>query len=262
MRDIEVKPRDLFSRVSRHVDRDRGLPISTGAISLAAQCRLGGAPLPVEVARILRRRVGKKLRLGWGMTETCRGTCAPDADRNKPRPSVPFRPSWVLGRSTNVLRPARSARSASRADVTKGYWQAEGDRESLSGPLLTGRHRLCRRGRLLLPGPDRKKDMIISGGFNVYPQISSRRSTDATERARSDRDRHPRRLSRRGERPSSRCPRPRRALDRRTRTFLTGKLGKHELPWRSNSQRNCRAAGRKALPTNWQSHLPLEEKIA
>ena len=79
---------------------------------------------------------------------------------------------------------------------------------------------------------DRKKDMIISGGFNVYPQMIEQAIYT-----------HPAvqevivigivgRLPRRGRRkPSSSCGRMRKpfTLDE-LRAFLTGKLGKHELP--------------------------------
>ncbi len=42
----------------------------------------GGAPLPVEIANFFERKVGKKLRSGWGMTETCSpGTGHPPTGR-------------------------------------------------------------------------------------------------------------------------------------------------------------------------------------
>lgn len=40
-------------------------------LSSLTYCGSGGAPLPVEVAKIFERKVGMKLKSGWGMTETC-----------------------------------------------------------------------------------------------------------------------------------------------------------------------------------------------
>ena len=81
MRDIEVKRATAFPGVPDDVDRDRrACPISTSAICRRwSACGSGGAPLPVEVAKIFERRVGMKLKSGWGMTETCSpGTAHPE----------------------------------------------------------------------------------------------------------------------------------------------------------------------------------------
>src|SRR5260370_35373832 len=45
----------------------------------------GGGRLPMEVVRVFERKVGMKLRSGWGMTETCpAGTAHPEAGPDKP----------------------------------------------------------------------------------------------------------------------------------------------------------------------------------
>src|SRR6202000_262393 len=54
-------------------------------LSSLVSCGSGGAPLPVEVARIFERKVGMKLKSGWGMTETCSpGTSHPTEGPDKP----------------------------------------------------------------------------------------------------------------------------------------------------------------------------------
>ena len=79
---------------------------------------------------------------------------------------------------------------------------------------------------------DRKKDMIISGGFNVYPQMIEQAIYEHPAGARSDRDRHSRRLSRRGGQGVRQAARRCRAVHASTscKAFLAGKLGKHEIP--------------------------------
>ena len=79
MRDIEVKRATAFPGVPTMWIAIAALPdLDKRDLSSLVSVGSGGAPLPVEVARILEQRVGMKLKSGWGMTETCSpGTAHP-----------------------------------------------------------------------------------------------------------------------------------------------------------------------------------------
>src|SRR6478752_2327759 len=86
MRDIEVKRATAFPGVPTMWIAIAALPdLDKRDLSSLVSVGSGGAPLPVEVARILERRVGMKLKSGWGMTETCSpGTAHPKEGPDKP----------------------------------------------------------------------------------------------------------------------------------------------------------------------------------
>src|SRR5450631_4265905 len=86
MRDIEVKRATAFPGVPTMWIAIAALPdLDRRDLSSLVSVGSGGAPLPVEVAKILERRVGMKLKSGWGMTETCSpGTAHPKEGPDKP----------------------------------------------------------------------------------------------------------------------------------------------------------------------------------
>lgn len=138
----------------------------------------GGAPLPVEVYQRVRQLTGLKLRGGWGMTET-----AP-AGSNMP-PDVPDSKLGTIGiplpgLEIRIVDPADPGRALTCGEdgemairgpnVTAAYWnRPEETAEAFhDGWFLTGDiAHMDADGFLYLV--DRKKDMILSGGFNVYP---------------------------------------------------------------------------------------------
>src|SRR6202035_1488460 len=79
MRDIEVKRATVFPGVPTMWIAIAALPdLDKRDFSSLRSAGSGGAPLPMEVARVFERKVGMKLRSGWGMTETCpAGTAHP-----------------------------------------------------------------------------------------------------------------------------------------------------------------------------------------
>lgn len=140
-------------------------------------CVSGGAPLPFEVQTKVEALVGKRLNNGWGMTET-----AP-AGARVPR-AAPVRPGLIgtplpgLEMKIVALDPPRQELPVGEIgeiairgpNVFKGYLdEPEATREAFdNGWFLTGD-----LGRMDADGlfelVDRRKNMIISGGFNVYP---------------------------------------------------------------------------------------------
>jgi len=180
MRDIEVKRATAFPGVPTMWIAIASLPdLDKRDMSSLTYCGSGGAPLPVEVARIFERKTSMKLKSGWGMTETCSpGTGHPPEGPDKPGSIGLMLPSIeldvvALDDPKKVLPPGEVGEIRIRGpNVTKGYWnRPQETAEAFVGDrFLTGDI-----GYMDVDGyfylVDRKKDMIISGGFNVYPQM-------------------------------------------------------------------------------------------
>jgi long-chain acyl-CoA synthetase len=240
MRDIEVKRATYFPGVPTMWIAIAALPdLDKRDLSSLVSCGSGGAPLPVEVAKIFERRVGMKLKSGWGMTETCSpGTAHPKEGPDKPGSIGLMLPGIEmdvvsLDDSTRVMPTGEVGEIRIRGpNVTKGYWNKPKETaEAFVGDrFLTGDiGYVDADGYFYLV--DRKKDMIISGGFNVYPQMIEQaiythpavqevivigitddyRGEAAKAFIKLRDDAKPFTLE-------------------ELRTFLTGKLGKHELP--------------------------------
>jgi long-chain acyl-CoA synthetase len=240
MRDIEVKRATYFPGVPTMWIAIAALPdLDKRDFSSLYSAASGGAPLPVEVANILDRKVGMKLKSGWGMTETCSpGTAHPSAGPDRPASIGTMLPSIEmdvvsLEDPTKVMPTGEVGEIRIKGpNVTKGYWnRPEETAASFVGDrFLTGDiGYVDGDGYFFLV--DRKKDMIISGGFNVYPQmieqaIYTHPSVQEVlvigipDDYRGEAAKAFIRL-RDGTKPFT--------LDE-LRTFLTGKLGKHELP--------------------------------
>jgi long-chain acyl-CoA synthetase len=180
MRDIEVKRATVFPGVPTMWIAIASLPdLERRDLSSLVSCGSGGAPLPVEVAKIFERKTNMKLKSGWGMTETCSpGTAHPQQGPEKLGSiglMLPGIEMDVVGLddSRKVLPPGEVGEIRIKGpNVTKGYWNKPKETaEAFVGDrFLTGDiGYMDNDGYFFLV--DRKKDMIISGGFNVYPQM-------------------------------------------------------------------------------------------
>jgi long-chain acyl-CoA synthetase len=240
MRDIEQKRATAFPGVPTMWIAIAALPnLDKRDLSSLASAGSGGAPLPVEVARIFERKVGMKLRSGWGMTETCSpGTAHPPEGPEKPGSIGLMLPGIeldvvALDDSTKVLSPGEVGEIRIRGpNVTKGYWNKpdETAQSFVGDRFLTGDiGYMDEDGYFYLV--DRKKDLIISGGFNVYPQMIEQAIythpavhevivIGIADAYRGEGAKAFIKL-RHGAAPFT--------LEE-LRAFLTGKLGKHELP--------------------------------
>lgn len=200
----------------------------------------GAAPLPPDLYRKILDLTGLGLRGGWGMTETSpAGTHVPPGLPEEmigtigvPLPGVDI--VIVDKHNAGHLMPIGEAGEMliRGPNVTSGYWKRPEETADAfhDGWFLTGDiARMDADGFLYLL--DRKKDLILSGGFNVYPQAvenAIRRHPDVAEAlVVGVPDAY------RGElakahiilRPGS----PPLSLDT-LRDFLTPYLGRHELP--------------------------------
>jgi len=180
LRDIEVKRATVFPGVpTMWIALANDPSLESRDLSSLAAAGSGGAPLPVEVAKVFERKTGLTLKSGWGMTETCSpGTSHPPTGPDKPGSIGLMLPGIdldvvALDDSTQVLPPGQVGEIRIRGpNVTRGYWnRPEATAEAFVGDrFLTGDiGYMDDDGYFYLV--DRKKDMIISGGFNVYPQM-------------------------------------------------------------------------------------------
>ena len=139
----------------------------------------GSAPMLVETFEAWRERTGHTILERYGMSETAMLTSNPylarDGERRGgtvgfPLPGVELR---IRDDRGNALgRPTRSAASRCAARTSsRGYWRMpEKTREEFAagGWFRTGDvGRIDARGYVAIVG--RSKDLIISGGYNVYP---------------------------------------------------------------------------------------------
>src|SRR6202166_2920939 len=240
MRDIEVKRATAFPGVPTMWIAIASLPdLESRDLSSLVSCGSGGAPLPVEVAKIFERKTNMKLKSGWGMTETC----SPGTGHSSEGPDKPGSIGLMLpGIELDVVSlddPGKILPTGEVGEirikgpnVTKGYWNRPKETaEAFVGDrFLTGDiGYMDSDGYFYLV--DRKKDMIISGGFNVYPQMIEQAIYE-----------HPAVQEvivigipdqYRGEAAKA-FVKLRTGVDPFTleelKAFLTGKLGKHEIP--------------------------------
>jgi long-chain acyl-CoA synthetase len=142
-------------------------------------CGSGGAPLPVAVQERFEQVVGRRLTEGWGMTETAPiGTFTPREGPRKPGScGVPY-PGTEM-KFIDVANPEREVALGERGEicvkgpnVTKGYWKqpkATADSMTADGFFRTGDVGYM-DGDGFVYIVDRTKDMLLCGGFNVYPR--------------------------------------------------------------------------------------------
>ncbi len=176
--DVEMLRITTFSGVPTMWIAIAGLPgIEARNLASLRQCSSGGAPMPFEVQRRVEGLLGQRVGGGWGMTETCpAGTRLP--------PHAPARPGLIglplprvdmrivaLDEPTRALPPGEIGEIAVRGpNVFSGYWNRPSENAAAfaEGWFLTGDTGwMDEAGFFTLV--DRRKNMILSGGFNVYP---------------------------------------------------------------------------------------------
>jgi long-chain acyl-CoA synthetase len=152
----------------QHADYD------TSALRL---CVSGGAAMPVEILRGFEETFGCIILEGYGLSETSPVASFNHPDRERkpgsigtPIEGVDFR--LVDDDFADVPEGQVGEIAVKGHNVMKGYWNRPDATDSAiqDGWFRTGD--MARRdedGYYFIV--DRKKDMIISGGFNVYPQM-------------------------------------------------------------------------------------------
>jgi long-chain acyl-CoA synthetase len=146
-------------------------------ISSLRYCVTGGAPMPVEVLNNFDRKYGVKILEGYGLSETSPAASFNRLDRPRKPGSIgvplpggelslideagnvidePFVPGEICIRGPCVMKGYYKRPEATAESITNGWFK--------SGDVA---HRDADGFYFIV---DRKKDMIIRGGFNVYPR--------------------------------------------------------------------------------------------
>ena len=139
-------------------------------------CVSGGAAMPVELMRAFEKQFGCMILEGYGLSETSPVASFNHPDRERKPGTIGQAIAGTEMRVQNddgaPLPLGEIGEIAIRGhNVMKGYWRRpEETAEAMAGGWL----RTGDLGRLDSEGyfsiVDRKKDMIIRGGFNIYPR--------------------------------------------------------------------------------------------
>ena len=152
--------------------------IGNADLSSLKVCSSGGAALPPEILSRFGELTGLSIGGGWGMTETSPagtnlvpGRPPGAGEIGVPLPGIDMDIA-AIDDPARTLPPGETGELRVRGpNVTAGYWQREYENATTfcDGWFLTGDI-----GHMSADGVftivDRKKDMLISGGFNVYPR--------------------------------------------------------------------------------------------
>ena len=151
--------------------------VDTGGIASSLRfCVSGGAPMPVEVLHEFERTFGVRVLEGYGLSETAPVVCFNQLYRpSKPgtvglplfgvdvrcvaedgRPVAVGERGEIVVRGPNVMKGYYN-RPEATAEVMRNGWFHTGDIGTIDA-----------EGYVSIV--DRKKDMIVRGGFNVYPR--------------------------------------------------------------------------------------------
>ena len=141
-------------------------------------CNSGSAPIPVQTLREFENKTGAKILEGFGLSEAAPVThCNPPFGERKPGSvgiGIPGTDYKIVDLSTGEkeLPVGELGELIIRGpQIMKGYWNMPEETENTirNGWLYTGDiAKVDEDGYLYIV--DRKKDMIIASGYNVYPR--------------------------------------------------------------------------------------------
>ncbi|SDI39510.1 long-chain acyl-CoA synthetase [Planococcus glaciei] len=146
-------------------------------LSSIEACLSGSAPLPADVQEKFEKITGGKLVEGYGLTETSPVTHSNLlwGERVKGSIGMPYPDTdckiFLPGTTDPVPNGQIGEIAIKGPQVMKGYWKRPEDTAAtiVDGWLLTGDLGYMNdEGFFFIV--DRKKDMIIAGGFNIYPR--------------------------------------------------------------------------------------------
>ncbi len=146
-------------------------------------CGSGGAPMPVEVAKKFEEKTGSVIFEGYGLSETSPVACMNPTDTETRKFGsigfpIPGTDVKVLDKDTGLKEQPQGEDgeiAISGPQVMTGYWQKpdenkkvfreiDGQRFFLTGDIGN----IDENGYVTIT--DRKKDLILVGGFNCYPR--------------------------------------------------------------------------------------------
>jgi long-chain acyl-CoA synthetase len=181
-------PREALATMARDgVTHFYGVPTMYGALlhqpdrddydlSSLRVCMTGGSSMPVEVLRGFEDAFGAIVLEGYGLSETSPvASCNhPDRERKPGSIGTPIEgvEMRIVDESDNELPQGEVGEIVIRGhNIMKGYW---GRPDATAEAMRGGWFHSGDMGRIDEEGyfyvVDRKKDMIIRGGYNVYPR--------------------------------------------------------------------------------------------
>jgi len=144
-------------------------------------CASGGAPLPVETIQKFKELTGCDICEGWGMTETSpAGTFTPIGEGVQRKPGSCGVPSPQIDiKFLDVADPTKTVAIGERGEIAikgpnvmLGYWKndaATAENMTADGYMRTGDVAYMDEDGFIFI-VDRTKDMLLCGGYNVYPR--------------------------------------------------------------------------------------------
>jgi long-chain acyl-CoA synthetase len=177
---IKRKPPTLFFGVPTLFIAMNALPnAQLPDLSRMRACISGGAPLPLDVRSNFERLMGVRVCEGYGLTEASPiVTCNPIDGLIKENSCGPHFPGTAIeirdpDNPTSLLPTGERGEVCVRGpQVMTGYWHRPEETANafVDGALRTGDiGYLDEDGYLFLV--DRIKDLILCGGYNVYPRV-------------------------------------------------------------------------------------------
>jgi long-chain acyl-CoA synthetase len=160
----------MYGALLHHPEREN---FDTSALRI---CITGGASMPVEVLRGFEDAFGAKVMEGYGLSETSPVACSNHPDRERKAGSIGTPIEGVemqlVDEDDNPVAQGEVGEVVIRGhNIMKGYWQRpDATKEAMRGGWFHSGDmaRTDEDGYFYIV--DRKKDMIIRGGYNVYPR--------------------------------------------------------------------------------------------
>jgi long-chain acyl-CoA synthetase len=160
----------MYAALLHHEDRE------SFDVSSLDLCVSGGAAMPVEVLKGFEEAFGCKVLEGYGLSETCAIAAFNQPDRERRPGSIGFPVPGVemklVDDDGNEVPQGEVGEILIQGPVVmRAYWNREEETKSTleDGWLKTGdMARVDEDGYFHIV--DRKKELIIRGGFNVYPR--------------------------------------------------------------------------------------------
>lgn len=161
----------MYNRLLHHPD------FSKRDLSSLDFCGSGGAPMPIELAEAWQTATGVEIQEGYGLTETGSGVTTNGVDHVDAKIGSAGRPMWgtdikIVDEAGNKVPQGSLGEVICRSPgMMNGYYNRPDANAAsyVNNWLSTGDiGYLDEDGYLFIV--DRKKEMIIRGGLNVYPR--------------------------------------------------------------------------------------------